>query len=820
MKSCRPFRILIIEDDEDAIKPLINDVAYRAGSEFYFLERLRSVIGEPGEHTPIEVYWSQTIHLSQKHLAKDDGDPAPVASESKNSVFRVFPPATDGEEERALLFDNPDRWAALKAVGSDNLSEFLKSMDIVILDLAVSGTLLGFNAGVVTKNFGALSVPSKLDELIESAGKSFPGIAFYHTHLEDLRSVQLVVILSNYDEGAAGELPIKELIHPFCGLQEHIPFTVKYGKAKLHAEGKNSSLHSRIECLYRDYCEGYTQLRNLGQIELAANHDFPVMIVGESGSGKEYVAGAIHRRWLAERRRSQRDIEDNFVVVNCAGLSSELARSELFGHVAGSFTGATDHRIGAILKACGCRGFKKTTAGEARKFEEAKHQAEDLAESVAIVLKERDAKKKYEHFESQLLPNLTAAIDFEHNSLVSVLKTVQKKLENAAHGDDLVQDYHTGLTETNNANLERLKTGDEHEYLGVKFKHEQPVGTLFLDEFGDLPLEVQNLLLRFLEEKSGEIHPVGYPGRIAGIKIRLILATSDPRIAKFAGYELLGADRSRSDQEMARSLRHDLLFRVKGQVIRTEAIKTRELLWASLEEMIDRHSNPEWTWADEAKEYLAGVDGEITKILTALAAPTDDSNASRFMVFGQRRELKRIIDLANAYMESAERRGQRLNPNEETKQYEITKQIVQEVWRPSELLMTKPVPTAAVEKSNQTAGSNLLSQELTAEEVEIRNQILNMLDNKQDLLSAEPFRKHVQGLDENKRNALKDKLEQAVGLTSAGKNQKPAKYQTIGRIFKYDGKSKSTASSPTEYGRQTGEWWRTQVFKPKDKSKQ
>src|ERR1035441_2619114 len=103
MKTRRPFRILLVEDDENAIKPLINGQTYRAGSEFYFLERLRSAIGESGDRAPIEVYWSQTIHLTQKHLARDDEDADPIASESKNSVFRVFPPATDGQDACALL---------------------------------------------------------------------------------------------------------------------------------------------------------------------------------------------------------------------------------------------------------------------------------------------------------------------------------------------------------------------------------------------------------------------------------------------------------------------------------------------------------------------------------------------------------------------------------------------------------------------------------------------------------------------------------------------------------------------------------------------
>ena len=73
--------------------------------------------------------------------------------------------------------------------------------------------------------------------------------------------------------------------------------------------------------------------------------NLPVMITGESGTGKEIVARAIHRR-------SQRTAKP-FVAVNCGAIPSELIESELFGHVRGSFTGATADRRGLWEEADG-----------------------------------------------------------------------------------------------------------------------------------------------------------------------------------------------------------------------------------------------------------------------------------------------------------------------------------------------------------------------------------------------------------------------------------------------------------------------------------
>ena len=71
--------------------------------------------------------------------------------------------------------------------------------------------------------------------------------------------------------------------------------------------------------------------------------DVPVLLTGETGTGKEVFAQAIH--YSSKRARQ------NFVAVNCSSFSKELLESEMFGHKAGSFTGALKEKKGLFEEA-------------------------------------------------------------------------------------------------------------------------------------------------------------------------------------------------------------------------------------------------------------------------------------------------------------------------------------------------------------------------------------------------------------------------------------------------------------------------------------
>ena len=81
------------------------------------------------------------------------------------------------------------------------------------------------------------------------------------------------------------------------------------------------------------------------KVQRAAPVDSTVLILGESGTGKELIAQALHHN--SPRKKGP------FVAVNCAAVPASLVESELFGHVRGAFTGATDRRMGRFEQADG-----------------------------------------------------------------------------------------------------------------------------------------------------------------------------------------------------------------------------------------------------------------------------------------------------------------------------------------------------------------------------------------------------------------------------------------------------------------------------------
>ena len=96
-----------------------------------------------------------------------------------------------------------------------------------------------------------------------------------------------------------------------------------------------------------EYMEGKSELARqmYNYVALVAPTPMAVLINGASGTGKEYVAKRIHM----QSKRSDKP----FVAIDCGSIPKELAASEFFGHVKGSFTGAINDKVGAFVEANG-----------------------------------------------------------------------------------------------------------------------------------------------------------------------------------------------------------------------------------------------------------------------------------------------------------------------------------------------------------------------------------------------------------------------------------------------------------------------------------
>lgn len=110
-------------------------------------------------------------------------------------------------------------------------------------------------------------------------------------------------------------------------------------KDRLQAENlylqEEISAHSNFRDIIGNSAALHTLLES---VERVATTDSTVMVLGESGTGKELIARALHDR------SPRHDMP--MVKLNCSAISAGLVESELFGHVKGAFTGASDKRVG------------------------------------------------------------------------------------------------------------------------------------------------------------------------------------------------------------------------------------------------------------------------------------------------------------------------------------------------------------------------------------------------------------------------------------------------------------------------------------------
>lgn len=156
--------------------------------------------------------------------------------------------------------------------------------------------------------------------------------------------------------------------------------------------------------------ESPAMLKTLEEVSKVAPLDKPVLVVGERGTGKELIAARLH--YLSNRWEGQ------FLKLNCAAINDSLLETELFGHEAGAFTGATKTHHGRFERADGGTLFLDELANTSALVQEKLLRVIEYGEY------ERVGGNRTLHCDVRLvaatnedLPTRAAAGDFRHDLL-------------------------------------------------------------------------------------------------------------------------------------------------------------------------------------------------------------------------------------------------------------------------------------------------------------------------------------------------------------------------------------------------------------------
>ena len=166
--------------------------------------------------------------------------------------------------------------------------------------------------------------------------------------IRDEHSTAVVIMISGHGNVEAAVKATKIGAFDFLEKPLSIEKTLLVLKNALEHQAlleENRQLRNELEERYRIIGDSVPMKALRQQMLLMAPTNGRVLIFGESGTGKELVAHAIHAHSLRAK--------EPFVEVNCAAIPEELIESELFGHRKGSFTGASEDKVGKFPKADG-----------------------------------------------------------------------------------------------------------------------------------------------------------------------------------------------------------------------------------------------------------------------------------------------------------------------------------------------------------------------------------------------------------------------------------------------------------------------------------
>ena len=169
------------------------------------------------------------------------------------------------------------------------------------------------------------------------------------THIRQKRPETSVIMLTGYGSVEAAVEAIRQGAFDFLTkplIDEELDMAIQRALNQREVIEENKTLKAQLDLrfgLENIIGHDHRMLKVYDMIDSVADTRATVLITGESGTGKSMIARAIHRR------SSRRD--KAFVEVACGALPETLLESELFGHVAGAFTGAAGDKLGKFKQA-------------------------------------------------------------------------------------------------------------------------------------------------------------------------------------------------------------------------------------------------------------------------------------------------------------------------------------------------------------------------------------------------------------------------------------------------------------------------------------
>jgi DNA-binding NtrC family response regulator len=168
------------------------------------------------------------------------------------------------------------------------------------------------------------------------------------THCRRTRPTSSVILITGYGTVESAVEAIRHGAFDFLTkplIDEELEMAIQRAISQRRVIEENRTLKEQLDLRYgmeNIIGHDHRMLRIYDMVDSIADTRATVLISGESGTGKSLIARAIHRR--SARR------DKPFVEVACGALPETLLESELFGHVAGAFTGAVGEKMGKFLQ--------------------------------------------------------------------------------------------------------------------------------------------------------------------------------------------------------------------------------------------------------------------------------------------------------------------------------------------------------------------------------------------------------------------------------------------------------------------------------------